>query len=390
MRRRFTLVERASIVAVVVATSLVAAAAASASSPPQRPLAMWHRWSRAHANAPAFTFLSTVFTFAGPREVRISGVRYEMGLTIFGTPGGGASQPPLASIDLQRSLPRTRPTAFQLHEYDFTPQTGATFTFDKDTMDTSVDLGASIAPSQLAATYTPATAITKRRCTLVTGGHGYLRESHGTTAYSPFSVVTPTSPFFGTLTSGPVQTGEAFDPGCNGTVIISLVSPRVRAAVPLAAGSRVHPCAGRETLGTTSATQQWVFDKVFGERASTQLVDTATDPNTQPAASEAHAIIAGTSIYDLPRPHHSAHGATAEVFSAGDPFMTGSVTFTSTSAPRATARHVCKAGGALHHFSSLRYTGLLAPNTNPLTARFDTAPVALTSRHATLVVRIYR
>jgi hypothetical protein len=33
---------------------------------------------------------------------------------------------------------------------------------------------------------------------------------------------------------------------------------------------------------------------------------------------------------------------------------------------------------------------VLAPNTNPLTAGFDTAPVALTSRHATLVVRIYR
>jgi hypothetical protein len=389
MRGRFTPVGRASIVAVVLAASLVAAASASAASPPQRPLAMWHRWSRAHEGAPAFTFFATVFTFAGPREVRISGVRYEMGLTVFGTPGGGASEPPFASIDLERSVPRTRPTAFQLHEYDLEPQTGATFRFNKDTMDTSFDLGATIAPSQLAATYTPATAITKRRCTLVTGGHGFLRESHGTTAYSPFSIVTPTSPFFGTLAAGPVQTGEAFDPGCNGTVVFSLVAPQVRAAVPLAA-SRAHPCAGRETLSTTSATQQWVFDKVFGKRASTQLAGTGTDPNTQPVTAETHAIIAGTSIYDLPRPSHNGHGATAEVFSAGDPFMTGSAKFTSTRAPLATGGHTCRAGGTLHRFSSLRYSGHLAPNPNALTAQFDTAPVALASRHATLVLRLYR
>jgi hypothetical protein len=83
-------------------------------------------------------------------------------------------------------------------------------------MDTSVDLGATIAPSQLAATYTPATGISKQRCTLVAGGHGFLRQSRGTMTYSAFNVVTPTSPFFGTLTTGPAQAGEAFDPGCNG------------------------------------------------------------------------------------------------------------------------------------------------------------------------------
>jgi hypothetical protein len=389
MRRRFMLVGRVSIVALVVAASLVAAATASATSPPPRPLAIWHRWTRAHVNAPAFNVFATVFSFAGPREVMISGVRYEMGLTVFGTPGGGASQPPFASVDLQRSLPRTRPTAFQLHEYDFAPQTGATFTFDRDTMDTSVDLGGTVAPSQLATSYAPTTPITKRRCTLVTGGHGYLRESRGTTVYSPFSIVTPTSPFFGTLATGPVLTAEAFDPGCKNGGVIALVAPQVRAAVPLAA-SRPNPCAGRETLSTVSATEQWVFDKVFGRRATTQLVGTGTDPNTQPVVADSHAIIAGTPVYDLPRPIHNAHGATAEVFSAGDPFMTGSATFTSTGAPRATGGHVCKAGGILHRFSSLRYTGRLAPNTNALTADFDTSPVSLASRPATLVLRQYR
>ena len=389
MCSRFTLVGRASVAAVVVTAALVASATASAASPPPRALALWHRWSRAHTNAPRFNFFSTVFAFAGPREVLISGVRYEMGLTMFGSPGGGASQPPFVSIDLQRSLPRTRPTAFQLHEYAFAPQTGTTFTFDKDTMDTSLDLGATIAPSQLAATYTPTTAISKRRCTLVTGGHGFLRESHGTMGYSPFSVVTPTSPFFGTLAAGPVRTGEAFDPGCNGAVVIPLVAPQVRAAVSLGS-SRAHPCAGRESLSTTSPTEQWVFDKVFGEPATAQLVGTGTDPNTQPVVSEAHAIIAGASTFDLPRPQHNGHGATAEVFSAGDPFMAGSATFTSVRAPLVSGGHTCRAGGNVHRFSSLRYKGQIVPNTNALTANFDTTPVALTSRPATLVVRRYR
>jgi hypothetical protein len=389
MRGRVTPVGRASIVAVALAASLVAAATAAAASPPPRPLAMWKRWSRAHTNVPAFNFFSTVFSFAGPREVRISGVRYEMGLTVIGTPGGGSSEPPFASIDLQRQAPATRPTAFQLHDYSFAPQSGTTFTFDKDTMDTSVDLGATIAPSQLAASYAPTTAISKRRCTLVTGGHGYLRESHGTMTYSAFNIATPTSPFFGTLTTGPAQASEAFDPGCNGVVVIPLVAPRVRAAVPLAA-SRAQPCAGRESLVTVSATQQWIFEKVFGKRASTQLVGTGTDPNTQPVVSDSHAIIAGTSVYDLPRPRHTGHGATAEVFAAGDPFMTGSATFTSAAAPQVTGGHTCRAGGIVHRFSSLRYKGQLVPNTNALTANFDTSPLALTSRHATLILRLYR
>jgi hypothetical protein len=312
-----------------------------------------------------------------------------MGLTIFGTPGGGSSQPPFASIDLERSLPRTRPTAFQLHEYDFAPQTGATFAFNRDTMNTSLDLGATIAPSQLAATYAPTSGITKRRCTLITGGHGYLRQSRGTMTYSAFNIVTPTSPFFGTLGAGPVPTGEAFDPGCTNAGVIALVSPRVRAAVPLAA-PRAHPCAGRESLTTVSNTEQWVFEKVFGRRASTQLIGTGTDPNSQPVVADSHAIIAGASVYDLPLPQHNGHGATAEVFSAGNPFMTGSATFTSATAPVVSGGHTCRAGGRVHHFSSLHYTGRLVPNTNALTAAFDTSPVVLTSRHATLVVRRYR
>ena len=389
MRGRLAVFERAWIVAGVLAASAVTAASASAASPPPRPLDMWHRWVRSHANAPSFTFFSTVFGFAGPREVRIAGKRYEMGLTVFATPGGGSSEPPFASIDLQRAAPRSRPTAFQLHDYSFAPQSGTTFTFQKDTMDTSLDLGATIAPSQLTATYTPTSPIAKRRCTLITGGHGSLRQSRGTMTYSPFNIATPTSPFFGTLSTGPAQAAEAFDPGCRGSGIIFLAMPHVLAAAPLAA-SRAEPCAGRETVITESTTEQWVFEKVFGQRLTTQLVSTGTNPNTQPVVSDAHAIIAATPGYDLPRPFHNGRQASAVVSSVGDPFMSGGATFTSTRAPVASGGHTCQAGGKIHHFSSLRYPGRLAPNVNPLTAAFDTAPVAMTPRHATLTIRHYR
>jgi hypothetical protein len=70
--------------------------------------------------------------------------------------------------------------------------------------------------------------------------------------------------------------------------------------------------------------------------------------------------------------------------------MTGSATFTSAAAPQVTGGHTCRAGGIVHRFSSLRYKGQLVPNTNALTANFDTSPLALTSRHATLILRLYR
>ncbi len=388
MRGRLALFERASIAAAVLAASLAAATTASAASPPQRPLAMWQRWSRAHAAGnPSFTAFATVIMFAGPREVAIAGKRYEMAMTAFATPGGGSGQPPFAAIDLQRSTPRSHPSAFQLHEYAFSPQSGTTFTFQRDTMDTSLDMGATIAPSQLAATFTPASPIAKRRCTLITGGHGYLRQATGTMSYTAFSIATPTSPFFGTLTTGPVQAGEAFDPGCKGEIVIRLVAPHTLSA-PRAA-RQAHPCAGRESLGTATATAAWDFEKVYGKQATTQFVGTGTDPNTQPVDSESHAIIAATPAYDLPLPTHNAHGATAKVFSAGDPFVSGGAVFTSTRAPVVTGGHKCVASGKTQHFTTLRYVGQLVPNPNALTAGFDTGTVALTARKATLVLRQY-
>jgi hypothetical protein len=388
MRGRLGLLGRASIAAAVLAAAGVAATPASAASPPARPFAMWQRWSRSHAAGnPSFTFFATVIMFAGPREVVFSGKRYEMAMSAFATPGGGSGEPPFAAIDLQRSTPRTHPTAFQLHEYAFSPQSGTTFTFQRDTLATSLDLGATIAPSQLAATFTATTPIAKRRCTLITGGHGYLRQARGTMSYPAFSIATPTSPFFGTLTTGPVQAGEAFDPGCKGGIVIRLVAPHTLLA-PRAA-RQANPCAGRESLGTSSATEAWDVEKAYGRRATTQFVGTGTDPNTQPVDSESHAIIAATPGYDLPLPTHNAHGATAKVFTAGDPFMSGGAVFTSTRAPVVTGGHKCVASGKVHRFTTLRYVGQLVPNTNALTAAFDTGSVTLVARKATLILRRY-
>jgi hypothetical protein len=78
------------------------------------------------------------------------------------------------------------------------------------------------------------------------------------------------------------------------------------------------------------------------------------------------------------------------VFSAEDPFMAGSATFTSAKAPLLSGGHTCRAGGKVHRFSSLRYSGRIVPNTNALTANLDTTPVALTSHHTTLVLQRYR
>ena len=158
MRGHLALLGRASISVAVLVAAAVAAASASAASPPARPLALWQRWSRAHAaGRTSFTALATVFMEAGPREVLINGTRYEMGMTVFASPGGGSSEPPFADVDLERTAPRAHPTAFQLHDYSFAPTSGTTFSFDRNTLATSFDLGTTIAPSQLAGTFTATT-----------------------------------------------------------------------------------------------------------------------------------------------------------------------------------------------------------------------------------------
>ena len=362
----------------VVALS-VAGGTASAATPRATALARWHEWTLAHgAGIPQFNYASAVALSAGPSEVLISGVRYEMSVLMFEFLGSSPVVPSV-TVDLERpGPPGSARSALQFHDYSFNPQSGATFTFPKKTLATAdLDMGSSIAPSTLTGTFTASGPATAKPCRLVTGGHGFVRTATGTMAYPAFGIDTSTSPFFGTLSTGPVQAGLDFDPGCSG--VVSFAS---------AANPEANACPGRESLTAETETQEWGFGKVYGRRAAAQSVFTGTNPNSTAVASEDHGMFATTSIYTLPRAVHSSHGATAKVFASGDPFMTGSATFTSTRAP-AVARHSCIAKGRTRHFTSEKYAGELAPTGSPLTAEFDTAPVALTPLPATLTVRLY-
>jgi hypothetical protein len=357
--------------AMVVGLSL-AASTASAATPRSGALARWHRWTLAHSGAAPRTAFSSVVLDAGPKEELIDGIRYEMHLSAFAF----SANPPFVDVDLQRSLPLVgRPTAFQLHGYSLNPQSGATFTFARTTLATAaLDMGSSIAPDTLAATFTASGPATQTPCRLVSGGHGVLRRAAGTLAYSAFGIDTSTTPFFGTLTAGPLHGRLASNPGCNDVV----------APVPNA-----RPCPGRESLDASTPTGEWSFDKAFGRPLVGEDVFTGSDPDSPSVTSDAHIISAETSQYTLPRPDHSLHGATARAFSAGDPFMSGTATFTSTRAPAITRRHSCIAGGRTRRFNTYRYAGRLAPGTAPMTAEFDTAPLALTPLPATLTLHIY-
>ena len=114
-----------------------------------------------------------------------------------------------------------------------------------------------------------------------------------------------------------------------------------------------------------------------------------TDPNTQPVDAESHAIIGETPGYDLHLPTHSGSGATATLFSAGNPFRSGGAVFMSAHGPEITGGHKCVALGKTQHFTTLRYVGQLVPNANVLTAAFDTGSVTLTARKTTLILRQY-
>ena len=128
---------------------------------------------------------------------------------------------------------------------------------------------------------------------------------------------------------------------------------------------------------------------MYGRHQTDEIAAAGSDPNTQPVDAESHAIIAEMPGYDLPPATHNATGARANLFSAGNPFMSGGAVFTSSHGPQITGGHKCVALGMTRHFTTLRYVGQLVPNTNALTAAFDTGSVTLVARMATLILRQY-
>jgi hypothetical protein len=177
-----------------------------------------------------------------------------------------------------------------------------------------------------------------------------------------------------------VKAQAVYDPGCSGGVVVVFAAQRA---------PQQQPCPGRESLDAATETQEWGFDKAFGQRLVGENVFTGPNPNTPSVSTDDHGIIAQTSIYTLPRATHSPHGATAKAFTAGNPFMTGWATFTSTRAPVISRGHTCIAGGKTRHFNTYKYAGQLVPAGSPMTAVFDTAPVVMTALPATLALHLY-
>jgi hypothetical protein len=89
-------------------------------------------------------------------------------------------------------------------------------------------------------------------------------------------------------------------------------------------------------------------------------------------------------------PTASATGATAEVRTTGDPFMTGSATFTSTRAPGEGRGTCLDQQGTRHAFTYRSYDGVLRPvNGDGLVADFDTGALALAPAKGVMILRAY-
>jgi hypothetical protein len=97
---------------------------------------------------------------------------------------------------------------------------------------------------------------------------------------------------------------------------------------------------------------------VYGKHQTDEIASAGSDPNTQPVDAESHAIIAEMPGYDLPPATHNATGARANLFSAGNPFMSGGAVFTSAHGPQVTGGHkcVCAREGTYPFVDTLRRT----------------------------------
>jgi hypothetical protein len=149
---------------------------------------------------------------------------------------------------------------------------------------------------------------------------------------------------------------RTFDPGCNRAVVILLVGPRV--------GRPSHWQPSAPPVRRPREPEHRVDHRAVGFREGVR------EAPVGPVHRHGHRPERAGSDLRLSRDHRG-HVRLRQ-------------------APLVSGGHTCKAAGKVRHFSSLRYTGQIAPNTNALTAGFDTTPVTFTSRHATLPLRRYR
>jgi hypothetical protein len=330
---------------------------------------------------PSFSGLrSTAATTALPGQVQlqtdpvtitIDGVRYQE-MVAMGALLSGANQQAGVGLSLVREVPAgsTNPTAIQEHDYDWSPFAKVGVTADLKTMAVTFDTGKTILPSQITTAFT-ATSVQTEPCTLANGRQGTLRFATGTLASQTFKLVTPTAPFFGTLTTKPMHAAALYDPGCT--------------SGPAATGSSSAPCPDRETIETSPfGINQW-----FAETDPTGTLaaeGAARFGQPSPIEFSDHLVEALVPRVDLPKPATWATGASARLLTAGDPFMSGSSTFHSAKAPAVTTGLSCTWNGRTHDYVRTVYTGQLVHDEPQLTALFDTGHVGQGAIAAKLIL----
>jgi hypothetical protein len=262
----------------------------------------------------------------------------------------------------------------QVHVYSFSPTDPVTATIAGRTLaSATVDTGTAIAPDVLNVAYAATTSMTRTACPLGGGRTGYLRSTTGTLTYNQFSIDTTTAPFFGRLTSAGTQARLTVDPGCQGP---SYRPPKIRR------------CPGHIAIDAGPFNGAYAFGAAdnYGRTGVIEDVFQGTNGNVK---SFFHLGFSSGPITDLPWPRHGATGATAHLRTAAGGFLTGSATFTSHTAPTRSVLHRCASYGRIHSYHVYRYHGVLAPDTTPLAAPFDTGTLTLVPVAGNLRLLIY-
>jgi hypothetical protein len=347
---------------------------------------------RAHVLPRTFFDLTSVYLYTKPVQVIRNHVAYDMSLTVFADPGGGAY------VDVGLSRVAGDGQAYQFHDYSFSPQSGINLRYDKRTLQTAtLDTTTAITPSQITGAFT-ATSVKSKTCRLYDGRTGTRRTATGTFSFSAFDVVTPTAPFFGTIHTQPVKATIVKDPGCNADVIVVAAArqasaiPKLGSAIappPVPNRRYIRPCYLNRALGAKVGPGRFFgFEKDYRIPAIFQLA--IRSGQVPPDESDFHLIQAIAGLGSLPKPVKVGPGRfTAPIRAPEGEFLGGSATFTS-GAPSVRGGLSCMFHGTLRHFTRLTYRGTLEPAPSPLLAAFDTLPLALRAgTPATYVVRRY-
>jgi hypothetical protein len=318
--------------------------------------------------------------FTNPVPLTINGVTYQMSMGAFGQQNA-FGQPPQMEVGLARiTTAHGRPTAEQDHVYGYSA-TGIQLSATSDLSKVRLNTGSAFAPTAVNTTFTQIAKATYP-CTLLGGGHGAAIQAEGAISSKTFKIATGSSPFFGTITTGPKAATAFADPGCGsfggsgGQIIFGN-------------SQELQTCSGRETIqaGSVFGSTAWAMTVGFEGGKSLVLAATATSSQTESVNHLAAAVQSGSA---MPPASHSHKGATAKITTAGNPMFSGRATFFSHHAPRISSVQRCVWEHHVYRFRGYRYGGGLKPvASNPLTALFDTGHFAFHGHAASLIVRRY-